>query len=233
MMGGVNYYTGQTYDMEYIGELSSKYNITYGLDLAHAVGNIKLNLHDWNVDFAVFCTYKYLNSGPGSVGGCYVHEKHADAQHQRFAGWWGHDKETRFMMPEEFVPIYGAESWQLSNPPILSLAAINASFQIFDEVDFDDLMIKRDRLTAYARKLLHEISDKIRIITPNDGLSGAQLSILVLENAKTVHSNLNENGVICDWREPNVIRVSFAPLYNSFSDIFHFCKKLSSELNNS
>jgi len=233
MIGGVNYYTGQTYDMEYIGILASKYNITYGLDLAHAAGNIKLDLHDWNVDFAVFCTYKYLNSGPGSVGGCYVHEKHARAEHQRFAGWWGHDKETRFMMPDDFVPIFGVESWQLSNPPILSLAAIRASFEIFDEANFDSLMEKRNKLIAYARKLLQRIGNKINILTPDEELSGAQLSIEVLVNAKAVHSNLIENGVICDWREPNVIRVSFVPLYNSFGDIFHFVDKLTAELNKS
>jgi len=230
LLGGVNYYTGQTYDMAYIGELTQKYGITYGLDLAHAVGNIKLDLHAWNVDFAVFCTYKYLNSGPGAVGGCYVHEAHGNLEHPRFAGWWGHDKKTRFEMPDDFVPIFGAESWQLSNPPILSLAAIRASFQIFDEVDLDKLMKKRDNLIAFARKLLIEVDEHIDILTPDEELSGAQLSIVVHEKAKAIHSGLIERGVICDWREPNVIRVSFAPLYNSFSDIFHFVDRLRSLL---
>ncbi|MHA2503987.1 MAG: kynureninase [Candidatus Kariarchaeaceae archaeon] len=221
MIGGVNYYTGQTYDMEYIGKLAEKKGITYALDLAHGVGNIELKLHDWNVDFAVFCTYKYLNSGPGAVGGCFVHNKHIGKDLHRFEGWWGNDKDTRFLMRPDFVPIKGVEAWQLSNPPVLSLAAIRASLAIFDSVDFADLVKKRKGMVAFARELLDDV-DHTQILTPDHELSGAQLSIIIDKNAKKVHEALNSSGVICDWREPNVIRVAFAPLYNSYSDVARF-----------
>ena len=222
MLGGVNYYSGQTFDMKSIVEWGHNYGITVGFDLAHAVGNVELNLHDWNVDFAVFCTYKYLNSGPGSVGGIFIHRKMINKNVHRFAGWWGHDKETRFLMEENFKPINTAEGWQLSNPPILSLAAILASMEIFEEAKMINLIDKRKKMIKFAREILLELDDKIIIITPNNNLSGAQLSIRILNHAKEIYQKLKDNGVVCDWREPDIIRVAFVPLYNSFMDILKF-----------
>ena len=222
MLGGVNYYSGQTFDMKSIVEWGHNYGITVGFDLAHAVGNVELNLHDWNVDFAVFCTYKYLNSGPGSVGGVFIHRKMINKNVHRFAGWWGHDKETRFLMEENFKPINTAEGWQLSNPPILSLAAILASMEIFEEAKMINLIEKRKKMIKFAREILLELDDKIIIITPNNNLSGSQLSIRILNHAKEIYQKLKENGVVCDWREPDIIRVAFVPLYNSFMDILRF-----------
>ena len=222
MLGGVNYYSGQTFDMKSIVEWGHNYGITVGFDLAHAVGNVELNLHDWNVDFAVFCTYKYLNSGPGSVGGVFIHRKMINKNVHRFAGWWGHDKETRFLMEENFKPINTAEGWQLSNPPILSLAAILASMEIFEEAKMINLIEKRKKMIKFAREILLELDDKIIIITPNNNLSGSQLSIRILNHAKEIYQKLKDNGVVCDWREPDIIRVAFVPLYNSFMDILKF-----------
>ena len=222
MLGGVNYYSGQTFDMKSIVEWGHNYGITVGFDLAHAVGNVELNLHDWNVDFAVFCTYKYLNSGPGSVGGVFIHRKMINKNVHRFAGWWGHDKETRFLMEENFKPINTAEGWQLSNPPILSLAAILASMEIFEEAKMINLIEKRRKMIKFAREILLELDDKIIIITPNNNLSGSQLSIRILNHAKEIYQKLKYNGVVCDWREPDIIRVAFVPLYNSFMDILKF-----------
>ena len=222
MLGGVNYYSGQTFDMKSIVEWGHNYGITVGFDLAHAVGNVELNLHDWNVDFAVFCTYKYLNSGPGSVGGVFIHRKMINKNVHRFAGWWGHDKETRFLMEENFKPINTAEGWQLSNPPILSLAAILASMEIFEEAKMINLIEKRKKMIKFAREILFELDDKIIIITPNNNLSGSQLSIRILNHAKEIYQKLKDNGVVCDWREPDIIRVAFVPLYNSFMDILKF-----------
>ena len=222
MLGGVNYYSGQTFDMKSIVEWGHNYGITVGFDLAHAVGNVELNLHDWNVDFAVFCTYKYLNSGPGSVGGVFIHRKMINKNVHRFAGWWGHDKETRFLMEENFKPINTAEGWQLSNPPILSLAAILASMEIFEEAKMTNLIEKRKKMIKFAREILLELDDKIIIITPNNNLSGSQLSIRILNHAKEIYQKLKDNGVVCDWREPDIIRVAFVPLYNSFMDILKF-----------
>ncbi|MEL0163478.1 MAG: kynureninase [Candidatus Heimdallarchaeota archaeon] len=222
MLGGVNYYSGQTFDMKSIVEWGHNYGITVGFDLAHAVGNVELNLHDWNVDFAVFCTYKYLNSGPGSVGGVFIHRKMINKNVHRFAGWWGHDKETRFLMEENFKPINTAEGWQLSNPPILSLAAILASMEIFEEAKMINLIEKRKKMIKFAREILLELDDKIIIITPNNNLSGSQLSIRILNHAEEIYQKLKDNGVVCDWREPDIIRVAFVPLYNSFMDILKF-----------
>ena len=222
MLGGVNYYSGQTFDMKSIVEWGHNYGITVGFDLAHAIGNVELNLHDWNVDFAVFCTYKYLNSGPGSVGGVFIHRKMIGKNVDRFAGWWGHDKDTRFLMEENFKPINTAEGWQLSNPPILSLAAILASMEIFEEAKMINLIEKRKKMIKFAREILSELDDKIIIITPNNNLSGSQLSIRILNHAKEIYQKLKDNGVVCDWREPDIIRVAFVPLYNSFMDILKF-----------
>ena len=221
MLGGVNYYTGQVFDFEKITKLAHAKGINVGFDLAHAAGNIKLELHRWGVDFAVWCSYKYLNSGPGSVAAAFVHERHHNSDLIRFAGWWGHNKEDRFKMPDEFNPIQSAEGWQLSNPPILSLAAIRASLSIFDEVGMDKLVAKSKDLTNYLLYLLNTIdTDRIEIITPEE--RGCQLSIRVKNGNKKLFDIITEKGVIADWREPDVIRIAPVPLYNSFEDVFKF-----------
>ena len=229
MLGGVNYYTGQVFDFESITKLGQAKGINIGFDLAHAAGNIKLELHKWGVDFAVWCSYKYLNSGPGSVAAAFVHEKHHATNLDRFAGWWGHNKEDRFKMPDSFNPIQSAEGWQLSNPPILSLAAIRASLSIFDEVGMDKLVAKSKELTNYLLYLLNTIdTDRIEIITPEE--RGCQLSIRVKNGNKNLFDAITEKGVVADWREPDVIRVAPVPLYNSFKDVFNFYSILKEEL---
>ena len=229
MLGGVNYYTGQVFDFENITKLGHAKGINVGFDLAHAAGNIKLELHKWGVDFAVWCSYKYLNSGPGSVAAAFVHERHHSTNLNRFAGWWGHNKEDRFKMPDSFNPIQSAEGWQLSNPPILSLAAIRASLSIFDEVGMDKLVAKSKELTNYLLYLLNTIdTDRIEIITPEE--RGCQLSIRVQNGNKTLFDSITEKGVVADWREPDVIRVAPIPLYNSFQDVFNFYNILKEEL---
>jgi len=221
MIGGVNYYTGQVFDFETITKLGQDKGIVVGFDLAHAAGNINLELHNWGVDFAVWCSYKYLNSGPGSVAAAFVHEKHHNSDLPRFAGWWGHNKEDRFRMPDEFNAIKSAEGWQLSNPPILSLAAIRASLSVFDEVGMDKLVAKSKKLTDYLLFLLNTIeTNRIEIITPEE--KGCQISIRVKNGNKELFNEITEKGVIADWREPDVIRVAPVPLYNSFSDVFNF-----------
>jgi len=225
MLGGVNYYTGQVFDMKLITHEAHKHNIVVGFDLAHAVGNIELFLNEWGVDFAVWCSYKYLNSGPGSVAGVFIHEKHHNNNLERFAGWWGHDKESRFKMPDKFIPINTAEGWQLSNPPILSLAAVRASLSIFDEVGMQALIKKSKILTSYLDYLLSQIeTDRINIITPDD--RGCQISISVKNGNKDLFNKITERGVIADWREPDVIRVAPVPLYNSYLDVYKFYKIL-------
>ena len=225
ILGGVNYYTGQVFDMQEITKLGHEQGVKVGFDLAHAVGNISLSLHDWNVDFAVWCSYKYLNSGPGSVGGVFIHEKYHDSNLNRFAGWWGHDKLSRFEMPEKFNPIRTAEGWQLSNPPILSLAAIRASLSVFEEVGMDALIDKSNKLTSYLVFLLENIeSDRISIITPEK--RGCQISIRVKNSNKKLFDQITLKGVIADWREPDVIRVAPVPLYNSYLDVYNFYKIL-------
>lgn len=229
LLGGVNYYTGQAFDMKRITELGHKKNIVVGFDLAHAAGNLKLELHNWNVDFAVWCGYKYLNSGPGGIAGCFVHERHAkDQTLPRFEGWWGHDKNTRFLMGPDFVPIEGAEGWQLSNAPVLAMASLRASLDIFDEAGMQALTTKSKLLTGYLEFLLNSIENKnISIITPQDpSQRGAQLSIRIKNSNKTLFNKLIENGIICDWREPDVVRVAPTPLYNSFLDAFQFVQQL-------
>ena len=229
MLGGVNYYTGQVFDFENITKLGHAKGINVGFDLAHAAGNIKLELHKWGVDFAVWCSYKYLNSGPGSVAAAFVHEKHHSTNLNRFAGWWGHNKEDRFKMPDSFNPIQSAEGWQLSNPPILSLAAIRASLSIFDEVGMDKLVAKSKELTNYLLYLLNTTdTDRIEIITPEE--RGCQLSIRVKNGNKNLFDAITEKGVVADWREPDVIRVAPIPLYNSFQDVFNFYSILKEEL---
>ena len=228
MLGGVNYYTGQLYDMKRITAVGHKKNITVGFDLAHAAGNVKLQLHDWDVDFAVWCGYKYLNSGPGGIAGCFVNERHASSNLPRFAGWWGHDKQTRFLMGSNFSPIKGAEGWQLSNAPVLAMASLRASLAIFDEAGMDAITTKSKLLTGYLEYLLLAINNpNISIITPKDTVQrGAQLSIRIKNSDKSLFNKLIESGVICDWREPDVIRLGPAPLYNSFMDVFKFVQLL-------
>ncbi len=230
MLGGVNYYTGQAFEMQAITEAGHRKGCVVGFDLAHAAGNLELNLHDWGVDFAAWCSYKYLNAGPGGIAGIFVHERHARSfELPRFAGWWGHDKETRFLMGPEFRPLAGAEGWQLSNPPIFQLAALRASLEIFDEATMLALRERSVKLTAYLEQLLAHIeTNRISVITPDDTAQrGCQLSIRVKKADKTLFDAITEQGVIADWREPDVIRVAPVPLYNTFDDVDRFAKILS------
>lgn len=226
LLGGVNYYSGQAFEMDLITAAGHHKGCVVGFDLAHAAGNLELRLHEWGVDFAAWCSYKYLNSGPGGVSGVFVHDRHAQAfDLPRFAGWWGHDKATRFKMPDDFVPIPGAEGWQLSNAPILAMAALRASMEIFDEAGMVALKEKSRLLTAYQAFLLEDVcaQHNIRIITPDDpDHRGCQLSLQTQENGKALFDKLTQAGVICDWREPDVIRIAPVPLYNSFMDCWRF-----------
>lgn len=233
MIGGVNYYTGQLFDMKTITEKGHAVGAVVGFDLAHAAGNVELYLHDWGVDFAAWCTYKYLNSSPGGVSGMFVHERHADNPDlPRFAGWWGHDKDVRFKMESGFRPMEGAEGWQLSNAPILGMAAHLAALDIFDEAGMQEISNKRNDLTGFLEFVIEDISrnsDKVNfeIITPNEKTKrGAQLSILAHGQGKSLFDKLSEEGVVADWREPNVIRIAPAPLYNSYEDVYRFGEAL-------
>ena len=223
VFGGVNYYTGQFFDMKKIVELTHEAGAICGFDLAHAVGNKVLHLHDWKVDFACWCSYKYLNSGPGAVGGIFVNEKHVKNKETfRLAGWWGHDEKTRFKMKKGFKPTKTAESWQMSNAQVLNMAAHRASLDIFDEVGMDKLAEKSLALTAYAEMLLLSLNNlKFEIITPSNPLErGCQLSLLFKSKGREVFEKLQSKGVIADWREPNVIRIAPVPMYNSFEDVY-------------
>jgi kynureninase len=229
LFGGVNYYTGQFFEMEKISRAAHAAGAIAGFDLAHAAGNVPLKLHEWNVDFACWCSYKYLNSGPGGVGGIYIHEKHAtDTSLPRFAGWWGYTKETRFQMKKGFQAIPTAEGWQLSNAPVLSMAAHKASLDIFTEAGMENLNAKRKLLTGFLHFVLNDINkmkvqEIIEVITPEDASArGCQVSMLMKDKGREVFKALQEQGVIADWREPNVIRVAPVPLYNSFEDIWQF-----------
>lgn len=229
MLAGVNYYTGQAFEMERITKAAHKKGCLCGFDLAHAAGNLVMNLHDWGVDFAVWCTYKYLNGGPGAVAGCFVHEKHiTDNSIPKFLGWWGEDKELRFIMEHKFKPIPTVESWQLSNPPILQLASLKASLDIFERAGMKALREKSEKLTGYMEYLIEQkCGNKIEIITPKDiNQRGCQLSLRAKDNGKVLHKKLLDSGVICDWREPDVIRAAPVPLYNTFSDVFNFVEIL-------
>jgi kynureninase len=235
LIGGLNYYTGQFLDLKKIATIGHSKNCFVGIDLAHGAGNIQPNLNDSNVDFAAWCTYKYLNSGPGSLGGIFIHEKHAyNKDLPRFAGWWNHNKKTRFNMRQPFDVMEGAEGWQLSNPPILSMAAIKASLDIFDKIGMDLLREKSIRLTGFMEFLLHQIdSDKINIITPKNPLErGCQISIQVKNADKDLHKKLSQHHIITDWREPDVIRCTPVPMYNSFEEVYEMVsvfKKLMNE----
>jgi len=231
MLGGVNYYSGQAFDIQSITAAGQRIGAVVGFDLAHAAGNVELDLHAWNVDFAVWCCYKYLNGGPGAVGAAFVHERHATTYDlPRFAGWWGNNKRTRFKMGPTFEPLSGAEGWQLSNPPILQMAALRASLEIFEEAGMNNLRAKSEKLTGYLEILINEIADKrISIITPrNPDERGCQLSIRVEDADKSLYEAISKEGVIADWREPDVIRVAPVPLYNSFADVARFAEILKS-----
>jgi len=225
IMGGVNYYTGQVFDMQQITSAAHAVGAYCAFDLAHAVGNIPLALHNWNVDFACWCSYKYLNSGPGAVAGAFVHEKHGnDPSLFRLGGWWGNDEKTRFKMPKDFVPQKGAASWQMSNAPVFNMVGLNASLGIFDQVSMAALQEKSRKLTGYMEYLLKQITHlPFEIITPADPKRrGCQLSMLFGERGREVFDALTRAGVVADWREPNVIRVAPVPLYNTFEDVYAF-----------
>lgn len=228
LIGGVNYYTGQVFDMKTITAAGHKAGAYVGWDLAHAAGNVKLELHDWNVDFAAWCSYKYMNSGPGNASGCFVHEKHHhNSELPRFAGWWGHNKERRFKMEPVFDPVHGADGWQISNLPVLSLAPYLAAVEMFDEIGMDALIQKRDLITSYLEFILHEIDNEVEssfeIITPsNPAERASQLSVLLHGEGRSLFDYLMKNGVITDWREPNVIRLAPVPLYSSYTDMYVF-----------
>ena len=229
LIGGVNYYTGQAFDMEAITKAGQKIGAYVGFDLAHAAGNIMLDLHDWGVDFAAWCSYKYLCAGPGSPGGVFIHERHGNWDGPRLSGWWGHDKQTRFQMGPDFVPIKGAEGWQISNAPILAMACLRASMAIFDKVGMSLIRSKSEKLTGYMEFLMNTISNKVEIVTPADATQrGSQLSLVMNKNGKDVFNQLGLQGVICDWREPDVIRVAPVPLYNSFIEVYRFYEILKS-----
>ena len=225
--GGVNYYTGQVFDMAAMTQSAHAVGALCGLDLAHGVGNVSLKLHDWGTDFACWCSYKYLNAGPGSVAGIFVHEKHANKPKlPRFAGWWGYEEETRFMMASGFKPMSGAPGWQLSNAPVLTMAACKASMDIFDEVGMQSLVAKSREMTSYMEFVLNDISSRydncnFEVITPQAQIArGCQLSVLMHGPGKDMFDFLTQEGVIADWREPNVIRLAAIPLYNSFEDVY-------------
>lgn len=228
MFSGVQYYSGQAFDMEAITKAGHQHGITVGFDLAHAAGNLLLKLHDWNVDFAVWCGYKYLNSGPGGVSGVFVNERFANAPElPRFAGWWGHKESERFLMKKGYIPEYGAAGWQLSNAPVLTMAVHNASLTIFEEAGMDALTSKSKTLTAYLHYVLEQSGKGLKIITPEQ--RGCQLSILTDANGKALFEHLQNQGIIADWREPNVIRMAPTPLYNSFEDVWRVGEVLKGE----
>jgi kynureninase len=231
MFAGINFFTGQLFEVEKITAAAHRHGVIAGFDLAHAIGNVPLALHDWNVDFAVWCSYKYLNAGPGAVAAAFVHERHAiNTKLPRLAGWFGNDPNTRFQMQPEFIPVPSADAWQISNPPIFSMAPLRASLSIFDEAGgMEALRGKSIKLTGYLEFLLHDLgSQRFSVITPNEPRArGCQLSILAHKHPKELHQELGAAGVKCDFREPNVIRVAPTPLYNSFHEVWRFAKTLS------
>ncbi|MDX1407213.1 MAG: kynureninase, partial [Saprospiraceae bacterium] len=232
-IGGVNYYTGQSFDLRRITEMGHARGIPVGFDLAHGAGNIDYQLHDSGADFAAWCSYKYLNSGPGSLSGIFVHARHHGKKDiPRFEGWWGHNKETRFGMRDPFDPLPGAEAWQLSNPPILPLAAMRASLELFVEAGMEALRQKSVALTGLLAELLATMDHPdLEVITPSDPEArGCQLSLFVKRHGKTIFDELTEHGVIADWREPDVIRIAPVPLYNTYADVVAFGRLLETAL---
>ncbi|HEY8396543.1 MAG TPA: kynureninase [Flavihumibacter sp.] len=232
LWGGVNYYTGQVFDLASITRQAQAVGAKVGFDLAHGVGNIALALHDWNVDFACWCSYKYLNSGPGAIAGAYIHERyHKDPSIYRLGGWWGYEKETRFKMEKGFRPIQTAEGWQLSTPSPIMYAAHLASLEIFEEAGFANCLEKARNMAAYLHELLSRLvaerSGKFEILTPADlAARGCQVSLFVKQDGRALFDYLTENGIFADWREPDVIRVAPVPLYNRFSEIARFVELL-------
>jgi len=229
IFGGVQYYTGQLFDIKKITQAGHAAGAVVGFDLAHAIGNVKLNLHKDQVDFAVWCSYKYLNAGPGAVAGVFVHERHAKRfDLPRFAGWWGHHEQERFQMKKGFIPMAGADGWQLSNHPVLPAAALLASLEIFRQAGIKHLQTKSILLTGYLEYLLNQtgcMGKKFLILTPSDKRArGCQLSIYMKQQGKKVFDVLTKAGVIADWREPSVIRVAPVPLYNTFEEVYRFAK---------
>jgi kynureninase len=238
MFGGVNYYTGQLFDMQKITSAAHAVGAIAGFDLAHAAGNITLKLHDWDVDFATWCGYKYLNSSPGGVSGIFVHERHANNPTlPRFSGWWGHNKEARFQMEKGFQPLAGAEGWQLSNAPVLSMAVHLAALEIFEEAGMDRIGDKRDLMTSFLEFIIETVAAKnkekcdFELITPKDkNQRGSQLSIKLNGKGITFFNYITKQGVIADWREPNVIRLAPVPLYTRYEDCFYFGQILEEAL---
>ncbi|MGA9509878.1 MAG: kynureninase [Candidatus Sulfotelmatobacter sp.] len=238
LLGGVNYATGQAFDMAGITRAGHAKGCAVGFDMAHAAGNLYLRLHDWGPDFAVWCSYKYLNGGPGCAAGCFVHERHARSfDLPRFSGWWGHDEQSRFEMGPTFQAMPGAEGWQLSNPSIISQAALRASMQIFQEADMERLRAKSVMLTGYLEFLLNKIlldqkfSSSFSIVTPQESdRRGAQLSIRIPQNGRTLCQRLTQGGVVGDWREPDTYRVAPVPLYNSYRDVFRFVQRFAAAI---
>ncbi len=235
MMSGVQYYTGQCFDMEAISREARRYGITVGLDLAHAIGNVRLSLHDWGVDFATWCSYKYLNAGPGNVSGIFVHQKHGDdPEIPRFAGWWGYLEERRFEMKKGFLPMQGADGWLLSNDPILGLGALQASLDIFSAAGLKNIWAKSELLTGYMEFVIRGTigsREELHIITPSKPVDrGCQLSVLIPKRGKEMVQKWTENGVVADWRNPNVVRLAPAPLYNTFQEVFAFSNILKASL---
>ncbi|MBA6291015.1 kynureninase [Colwellia sp. MB3u-70] len=235
--GGMNYFTGQLFDMEKLTQAAHEHGALAGFDLAHAAGNVPLELHKWNVDFAAWCTYKYINSSAGNVAGLFVNERHGnDTSINRFGGWWGHNKERRFLMENTFDPMQGAEGWQISNAPVMGMAILKASLDIFDEAGIHNLRAKSVKLTSYLEFIFNDVVSKypnfqLEIITPTGPKKrGAQLSIKLIGTDKTFFDKLTKAGVISDFRSPDVIRVAPAPLYNSFEDVYQFGNTLHSLL---
>ena len=227
LFGGVNFYTGQAFDLEAITRAGHAAGALVGFDLAHAAGNIPLKLHDGGVDFACWCSYKYLNSGPGSVAGAFVHERHLGTDLPRFAGWWGHDKDERFKMERTFKPMPTAEAWQLSNAPVFAMAPHRASLDLFDRAGMDALVAKSRRLTAFLEAVIDQVASdtgkQLEIITPRDPEQrGCQLSVVLHGEGRALFDELTRRGVVADWREPNVIRLAPVPLYNGFQDVWRF-----------
>ena len=234
LIGGVNYYTGQAFNMKAITNKAHEHNCLVGFDLAHATGNTGLKLHDWGVDFATWCGYKYLNGGPGAPSGVFIHEGHlGKTDIPRFEGWWGHDKSTRFEMPDKFIPIDTAEAWQLSNPPILAMAPLLASLEIFHEAGMENLIKKSHQLIQFLENLiLTELGAKIEIITPtNPNDRGCQLSLRLVNLMPNIMDKLHYVGIIADWREPDVIRIAPVPLYNTFIECYEFTHRLKTIIN--
>ncbi|MDB9884360.1 kynureninase [Candidatus Marinimicrobia bacterium] len=226
MIGGVNYYTGQKYDMKEITKASKEIGAYVGFDLAHAAGNVELNLHNWNVDFAAWCNYKYLNSGPGAPSGIFIHNNHSDWNGPRLAGWWGNNMKSRFSMDPNFDPIKGAEGWSISNSPIFSMAPIKASLDIYNQVGINNFIKASQKLTGYLESLINAEMPKIEIITPKRKENrGCQLS-MIIKDGRNVQNYLELNNVVCDWREPDVIRIAPNPLYNTYNEIYQLVKLL-------